>query len=101
MVQESHAASINVKSGPQAPPPPPPARPFAEIDEVNAGSPAAAAGLALGDRILKLGDIDAAVISAQVRVSASSRRCAREILAEERGEIEETEPESERARTVR
>lgn len=49
----------------QQPPPPPPARPFAEIDEVSKDSPAAAAGLRVGDRVLKFGNVDAAVICAQ------------------------------------
>ena len=49
----------------QAPPPPPPARPFAEIDEVSEDSPAAAAGLRVGDRVLKFGKVDAAIILAQ------------------------------------
>merc|ERR1712224_427130 len=43
----------------------PPARPFAEIDEVSEDSPAAAAGLRVGDRVLKFGNVDAAVICAQ------------------------------------
>mmetsp|Transcript_3250 Transcript_3250/g.5237 ORF Transcript_3250/g.5237 Transcript_3250/m.5237 type:complete len:225 (+) Transcript_3250:374-1048(+) len=49
-----------------------PLRPFAVVDEISERSPAATAGLRVGDRVLEFGGLDAAAISARGMAALAS-----------------------------